>query len=95
MDLPRCDFGSEAAGRASSTGQWRWPASLGCSSRPAAAPIRHAAGFASARAYMVEVQTGCPTSRDRQERLRSGRKVKLCDPPRELLGALDQHAREF
>ena len=57
-------------------------------------PIRHASA-ASARAYMVEVLTGCPTSRERHQRLRTGRKAEFRDPPRNMLGALDEHARSF
>ena len=47
------------------------------------------------RAYMIEVLTGCPTSRERGQRIRAGRKAEFRDPPRNVLDALDEHALVF
>ena len=57
-------------------------------------PIRYASAT-NARAYMVEVLTGCPTSRERHQRARTGRKAEFRDPSPNVLRVLDEHARRF
>jgi hypothetical protein len=55
---------------------------------------RHATA-ANARAYMIEVLTGCPTSTERAQRFRAGRQAPFRDPPTKARVLLDQHARAF
>ena len=57
-------------------------------------PIRHASAT-NAHAYMVEVLAGCPTSRERHQRARTGRKAEFRDPSPNVLRVLDEHALSF
>jgi TniQ len=67
---------------------WRWICA------EAKDTTRHGTA-AKARAYMVEVLTGCPTSTERAQRLRAGRQAPFRDPPAKVRVLLDEHARAF